>query len=172
MITVVDKKTLRKQALEKRAEFSRDLSIKIMHKILNSPEFKFAKNIALYMPIKNEIDLTDLFKIRDKNYYLPRCNNNELEFVKFDNNLVEGAFGILEPKGDKINPEILDIVYIPALMANKKCYRLGYGKGFYDRFFAKNNIKAKKIIVISNELISDEFVEDKFDFQCDEIISA
>ena len=57
-------------------------------------------------------------------------------------------------------------------MANKKCYRLGYGKGFYDRFFAKNNIKAKKIIVISNELISDEFVEDKFDFQCDEIISA
>jgi len=172
MITVVDKKTLRKQALEKRAEFSRDLSIKIMHKILNSPEFKFAKNIALYMPIKNEIDLTDLFKIRDKNYYLPRCNNNELEFVKFDNNLVDGAFGILEPKGDKINPEILDIVYIPALMANKKCYRLGYGKGFYDRFFAKNNIKAKKIIVISNELISDEFVEDKFDFQCDEIISA
>jgi len=172
MITILDKKTLRKQALEKRAEFSRDLSIKIMHKILNSPEFKFAKNIALYMPIKNEIDLTDLFKIRDKNYYLPRCNNNELEFVKFDNNLVDGAFGILEPKGDKINPEILDIVYIPALMANKKCYRLGYGKGFYDRFFAKNNIKAKKIIVISNELISDEFVEDKFDFQCDEIISA
>ena len=44
--------------------------------------------------------------------------------------------------------------------------------GFYDRFFAKNKLKAKKIIVISNELISDEFKEDNFDFQCDEIISA
>ena len=56
-------------------------------------------------------------------------------------------------------------------MANKKCYRLGYGKGFYDRFFAFNEIKAKKVIVVAFNLISNEFIQDDLDFQCDEIIS-
>lgn len=174
MLLISQKKELRKYALNKRAQFCPDLSSKIIHKILNSSDFKNAKNIALYYPIKNEIDLRGLLNVQNKNFYLPRCKNNELEFVLFEcfDNLITGEFNIPEAQGDKINPEILDIIYIPALMANRKFYRLGYGKGFYDRFFAKNNLKAKKIIVLANELISDDFIEDEFDVKCDGIISA
>ena len=152
----------------------KSVSLNIISKILNSSDFKKAKNIALYYPIKNEIDLTGLFAIGDKNFYLPRCVNNELEFVKFDGfeNLKVGSFNILEPIGQGVNPEMLDIIYTPALIANKKCFRLGYGKGFYDRFFKKHNLKAKKVIVISEKLVLDEFIEDNFDIQCDYIISA
>ena len=123
--------------------------------------------------IRNEIDLTSLLNVKDKNFYLPRCNGDDLEFCLFEgeNSLTQGRFNILEPTGKKIDPTILDIIYIPALMANKKCYRLGYGKGFYDRFFAFNEIKAKKVIVVAFNLISNEFVQDDLDFQCDEIIS-
>ena len=179
MLTLLKKKDLRKQAYEIRNKLASSgenpiKSQRIISKILNSSDFINAQNIALYYPIKNEIDITNLLKVQDKNFYLPRCNSNELEFVKYvdDKHLFIGSFGIIEPLGDKINPEILDVIYIPALMANTDNYRLGYGKGFYDRFFAKYNLKAKKIIVLANELINNSFVQDKNDYKCDSIISA
>ena len=172
---ILDKKTLRKNALNKRmsnpfVKFSSDIIVK---KITSSLIFKNAKHIALYLPIKNEIDLTKLLENKDKNFYLPRCNDLELEFVKHQNknDLVQNKWGILEPTGNKINPEILDVIYIPALVANENNYRLGYGKGFYDRFFSQNKIKAKKIIVISKEFILNDFVQDEFDVKCDAILT-
>lgn len=174
MITLVKKDELRKIALSKRAEFKVDKSALIVRKILNSSEFNNAKNIALYYPINHEIDLTGIIQVKNKNFYLPRCVDNNIEFAQFCGfeSLKMGKFNILEPTSEKINPEILDLIYIPALMANKKCYRLGYGKGFYDRFFKNNKINALKLIVVANELINDNFIEDEFDYKCDGIISA
>ena len=179
MISTKNKTELRQYALRLRKSIavSGDLKNKtsvILQKILNSDDFKRAKNIALYFPIKNEIDLMRLLSCADKKFYLPRCTNNELEFVECKDvgDLIIGEYNIPTPAGVKIEPEILDVIYIPALMANKSKYRLGYGKGYYDRFFAKNKISAKKIIVVASELLSNDFVEDKIDIQCDEIISA
>ena len=174
MIKITDKTSLRKFALEKRATFSCDLSVQISHEILTSSDFKKATNVAIYLPIKNEIDISGLLNVQDKNFYLPRCSENELEFVKYNGmeSLKLGKFDILEPVGEKINPEILDVIYIPALIANSSCYRLGYGRGYYDRFFANFNIKARKYIIIAKELILDDFIQEKHDFKCDGIISA
>ncbi|MBQ8475637.1 MAG: 5-formyltetrahydrofolate cyclo-ligase [Candidatus Gastranaerophilales bacterium] len=147
------------------------LSKKITENILNSDIFKSAHHIALYYPLKYEIDITGLFCDTSKEFYLPRCINNEIEFAKYNSGLKNGAYSISEPVGDRINPEILDVIYTPALCCNGKCFRLGYGKGFYDRFFNKYNLKAKKIIVSPKCFITNDFVEDEFDFKCDEIIS-
>ncbi len=177
MNTVIQNKSeLRKYALEKRKTsglcgVSEINSKRITSAILNSKEFKNSKNIALYYPIKGEIDITGLLNVKNKNFYLPVCKDNELEFLKYENKLVTGKYSIPEPTGNKINPEELDIIYIPALMANRKCYRLGYGKGYYDRFFAKYKIRAKKIIVVANELINDTFVQDSNDYRCDMVLS-
>ena len=171
------KQDLRKFATEKRNLMSKmglieKISDKITKNILSSFEYKNSKHIAFYYPIKNEIDITGIFN-KNKNFYLPKCVNNEMFFCKINSldELKKGAFNIPEPQGERIDPDILDIIYIPALMANKKNYRLGYGKGFYDRFFKKNNIKAKKIIIICNAFLSDEFVEDEYDYTCDKIIT-
>lgn len=178
MINTLDKTTLRKKALEKRmsAEFIGDnsrCSKRILSKILSSSDFVLAKNVALYFPIKNEIDITPLLKIKEKNFYLPRCNNNDLEFAKFISydSLKLSKWNILEPLGEKINPEILDVIYIPALMANIEGYRIGYGKGFYDRFFNKYKLKAKKVIVISDRFISEIGFQESNDVKCDYLIS-
>lgn len=176
---IIEKSELRKLILKKRKETDEaclieKASSKIVSSIFLSNDFIEAKNIALYYPIKNEIDLRRLLNVKGKNFYLPRCNKNKLEFAKYtnENDLKSGEFGILEPQGKAINPNILDVIYIPALCANSKNYRLGYGKGFYDRFFAKNkNLKAKKIIVVKKEFILDSFLEDEFDIQCDYTIS-
>jgi len=171
------KQKLRNYALEYRKSLqirgvSEINSSLIVNKIITSDDFKNAKHIALYMPVKGEVDLRQILKIDSKIFYLPRCIGDDLEFAKYEpNSLALSDFNILEPTGEKINPNILDIIYVPCLMANKMCYRLGYGRGYYDRFFKNNDIKAKKIIVVHNDLISDKFIQDEYDYKCDSILS-
>lgn len=179
MITILEKKELRKYAQAKRDSFALSGELKninsiIISKILNSPDFSSANNVALYFPIKNEIDITSILNVKNKNYFFPRCINNNLEFVRYSgyDSIQIGNYNIKEPTGNAINPEILDIIYIPALMANQNNFRLGYGKGYYDRFFSLYNIKATKVIVVAKELVSNDFIQDDFDFRADYIISA
>ena len=179
MKVIEDKLNNRKAALQMRNSFAecglnRNKSSIITQEILNSNEFKVSKNIALYYPIKNEIDITGILNVKYKNFYLPRCNNGSLEFVLYKGKdyLKVGLYGIFEPIGEAIKPEILDIIYVPALMANSNNYRLGYGKGYYDRFFETNIINALTLIIVAREFISDDFVQDNHDYKCHGIISA
>ena len=176
MITTFSKKELIQKALEKRTskaylDDNINKSAKIISKILNSDDFKNAKNVAIYLPIRGEIDISSLVKVKDKNFFLPRCNGLELEFALYSGELVKNKWNILEPVGKKINPEILDVIYIPAILANKNNYRLGYGKGFYDRFFKTHKTKAKKVLILAKDFIADEFVQDDFDIQNDYFIT-
>ncbi len=173
MKTLFSKNELRKFALEKRKTLvSETLNCDIVSKILNLKEFIEARNVALYFPIKNEIDITSIVKVKNKNFYFPRCCDLKLEFCKYSSfkSFVCAKYGIYEPVGEKIDPKILDVIFIPALMANKSYFRLGYGKGYYDRFFKENNVRAKKILVLPFDLISEDFVEDDFDVASDMIL--
>lgn len=179
MITVNEKDYQRKIAKEIRLSLFANGQIHqkssaIVSKILNSSDFQNAKNIALYYPLLGEIDLRGLLNYPNKNFYLPRCIGMDMEFVLYQGEdfLIDGDFKIKVPLGNAINPEILDIIYIPALMANNKNFRLGYGKGYYDRFLSKFALNSKKVIIVARELISSDFIESKFDYKCDGIISA
>jgi 5-formyltetrahydrofolate cyclo-ligase len=55
-------------------------------------------------------------------------------------------YGIVEPiQGEELPPTDIDIVFVPLLVFDKNGYRVGYGKGFYDRFLAACAIGIKKI---------------------------
>ena len=80
------KEELRKIALNKREFMAKvgmikKISKKITTNIINSSTFQNAKNIALYYPIKNEIDITGIF-CENKNFYFPKCQNDEMYFAK------------------------------------------------------------------------------------------
>ena len=146
-----------------------EISRIVTKNILNSNLYKTSLHIALYYPLKSEIDITGIVSSA-KNFYLPRCKGDDLEFVKYNNNLTKGAFSLLEPQGNAINPNILDVIYIPAICCDKKCNRIGWGRGYYDRFFNSYKIKAKKVIVTSKHFIIENVVSDNFDYTCDSII--
>jgi len=81
---------------------------------------------------------------------IPKTNlkENTLSHFYFDKNtaLEVSSFGILEPINAKeCNPKNIDIVIVPLLIFDKKGNRVGYGGGFYDRFIAQLNPKAKLI---------------------------
>ena len=62
-----------------------------------------------------------------------------LNFVLDDQTiLVENKWGILEPlDGDIVDEELIDLVLVPLLVADSFGHRVGYGKGFYDRFLSR-----------------------------------
>ena len=101
----------------------------------------------------------------------PENQTNEIENYLFnEKNLIENAWGILEPSGEnqeKILPEQIDLVIIPLLIFDKKGNRVGYGKGFYDRFLQQCKPETIKIGLCLEEAI--EEIEDinEFDIKMD-----
>lgn len=70
----------------------------------------------------------------------PRVSNDALDVHEVDNpsDLVLGTFSIREPRPDAPRVDIgaIDVVLVPAIAFDRRGYRIGYGGGFYDRFFA------------------------------------
>lgn len=92
-----------------------------------------------FASIGNEVNLSPWVVAlleRRKTILLPRVEKDGLVAVKFTSwsATFPGAFGIPEPAGAKISPEEIEAVIVPGLVFDAQGYRLGYGKGYYDRF--------------------------------------
>jgi len=152
-----------------------EVSEEILQIFLNTDIYKNAKNIGLYYPFGNELNIKPLLNDKSKKFFLPKINtDDEMFFAPFnsENDLVQGKYGIFEPENnEKINPKILNIIIVPALMVDKLGYRLGYGKGYYDKFFANNNFSGEKIVFIPEKLLIDNLPINKYDVQMDIIIT-
>lgn len=164
------KSNLRKKAKELRKSLNIEkISNEICTKIRNLEEYNSAKNIMIFYPMKYEIDLRDLLK-DNKNFYLPKTNGENILVCPYSNNLQKSAIGVMEPKTEPINPNKLDLVFVPALMADKEGYRLGYGGGYYDRFLSKYpDIIA--VLPIPKALLTDKLPHDIFDIKTHIIIN-
>lgn len=65
----------------------------------------------------------------------PSGNNMEAHVLEEHGLFAKNKYNILEPIGDhSIPPESVDLVFVPLLAFDKKGYRVGYGKGYYDRY--------------------------------------
>lgn len=173
-----DKKSLRRFYKEKRNTLFKkgdifDISDKIRKKL--NIEIENAKNILLFYPFGSELNLLSLIEEnKDKNFYLPVCIGENIAVCpyKTESELVLNKYKIPEPTTKPLTDiSILDIVITPALCADKNCYRLGYGGGYYDRFFSNADLRAKKIVVIPDEMFIENIPYDSFDIKCDMVMT-
>ncbi len=104
----------------------------------------------------------------DKKVYLPRVDGNELQAVPYSLNqkTLKGAFGIDEPTGQAYSGDI-EITVIPLLAINTRGFRVGYGKGFYDKYL--NNAHTKKV-GLGYSFQIEEFSEDGWDVPMDAFV--
>ena len=97
--------------------------------------------IALYYPSNfelNALKILEFNSILAQDILLPVTDkNNLMNFYPWKKNdlLFVNEFGILEP--EKTHAKIPDVILVPVLAYDKDKYRLGYGKGFYDRYLNK-----------------------------------
>ena len=125
-------------------------SISIANNALNLPIWGF-NFFHIFLSIQNkvEVDTTPIINIligKDKEILISKSDFNNLSMKSYIFNeetlLKKNKYGIPEPINGKEFKENIDVIFIPLLAYDKKGNRVGYGKGFYDRFLStqKNNI--------------------------------
>tara|TARA_B100000767_G_scaffold118833_1_gene113400 strand:+ start:795 stop:1358 length:564 start_codon:yes stop_codon:yes gene_type:complete len=119
-----------------------DLSILISNKCLELPIWHM-ENFHIFLSIitKKEVDTSPLLSVimgKDKQAIIPRIiDSNRLEHILLNDQTIlkKNLIGIPEPQnGISISPKIIDVVFIPMYIFDLKGNRVGYGKGYYDRF--------------------------------------
>lgn len=138
-------------------------------------EFDGKRSFLIYYSYGSEADTHALIArliSEDKEVYLPRVEGENVVPVRFygdDEELVKSALGISEPAGQAYEGQI-DVCITPLLAVNSRGYRLGYGGGYYDRYFTKNVDILRAGIGYSLQY-TDEFKEDKNDMPLDLFVS-
>ena len=147
------------------------ISEEIVSQIRETELYKHAKNVMIFYPLKNEINLLPLIE-DDKNFFLPRVNGSELDICPYKKGdlLHASDLKIEEPITAPVSLAEIDLVFTPALAADNNKNRIGYGKGFYDRLISKKT-KTVFIITIPDELVLESIPTDSFDKTCDGIIT-
>lgn len=128
-------------------ELKQSYDRKICQRFMNLASYRFADALLLYAPLKYEIDIMpiaeDALK-RGKTVAFPLCDpeNHTMVYhiVSSLDQLKSGSYGIREPDASLpvYDPEERRdenaVCFVPALAFDRKGYRIGYGKGFYDRY--------------------------------------
>jgi len=140
------KNLLRQTILDKRLAlqshevetFSRSLVQQIQQHSL----YQKAKVVGLFSAIKHEPDLSPLLKDK-KIFLLPKVVGMRLIYVRHHPkaSLIKSELGILEPEGHQDEASSLDLIIIPGIAFDLKGNRIGFGKGYFDRFLSTQSSK-------------------------------
>lgn len=139
------KRSIRSQLLAQRRALSHDSwrasSCAAQLNLLSLDEYAGAECIALYAPAHNETDtgliLAAAFQAGKRVLYPAVCGHQMVfRHAERVEALQEGAFGILEPcpTGNDHQVDEADLIVVPGVVFDLSGHRIGYGKGFYDRF--------------------------------------
>lgn len=137
------KRSIRAQLLAERKSLSveacAELSGVVQQRLIDSGALAAVGCVALYSSIHNEV-FTGVVAAKALAagvvVTFPRVQGDNLVFVEIADlsELSPGAFGVLEPQGERLVPcQDLDLVVVPGIAFDMTGHRLGYGRGFYDR---------------------------------------
>jgi len=148
----MNKQELRKVYKQKRLELSATERLKLDDLILIQLQRLSlpidVNTILSFWPLEKYAEVNTLLLTRYMEVSIPNLrvafpvvdfatNDMQAVAVHEETDFVENSFGIPEPEeGEEIAPEEIDLVFIPLLAFDKKGFRVGYGKGFYDRFLS------------------------------------
>lgn len=193
---------LKEKAVAKKKESIREKSLKlrnalsasereeksevIQNKLFALKSYKEAEIILIYAAYQSEVHTLPVMEqaLADgKKVFCPKVLGEDMEFYQIENTemLEAGYKGILEPSisverslREVLKPESGSqiLMLMPGCAFDKNCGRLGYGKGFYDRYLIKNSDMAMSKIALSYECqVWPEIPQDEQDVRPDMVIT-
>ncbi len=167
-------KNLRQQLSENEIE---EMSLAIANTILNHAIWD-KTYFHIFLPITEHKEVNTEFILhllsgKDKEIIISKSDfetRSMIHFLLTDNTKIKkNSHNIPEPiDGIEVPTKKIDVVFVPLLAFDKKGHRVGYGKGFYDKFLSECNTDTLKIglsFFEPEELITDIFNEDiKLDY--------
>ena len=175
------KNELRTKYSHKRKALSKEEKVKldesIAKRFLNMLSFRYANQILFYASTDAEISTDEIFENAlkaGKSCYFPKCyENSQMSFYKVNSSeeLVVDAFKIKAPafETEIYKPQPSDIIIVPAMSYDLKGYRLGYGKGFYDRFLP--DFMGTKIGLCYSSFMAESLPKGRYDISVDIIVT-
>jgi 5-formyltetrahydrofolate cyclo-ligase len=135
------------------------------------------RRVLLYLPLKLEVDVRPLIgelRRRGVEVYVPLMEGPSFRPVKYRLPLRKRRFGIYEPKHSKqYRPGKIDIAVVPIVGTDPTLRRIGFGKGFYDRFFEKEKRQIEEIIFVQRRLCrASRILTESHDVRADILIAG
>ena len=184
--TAVEKDNLRRYILRLRNRQSigevQQKSEDIVDQVLLLNEYVRARGIACYVSKDTEVDTRVLIRTsldRGKRVLIPVVKKGEVELFfseikDLGKELAPGTFGILEPKLEfvrRVELDAIDLMFVPGIAWDKEGYRLGWGRGYFDRVIQKLPSHVKTAgLAFSLQLIN-RVPRDQFDVPVDMVIT-
>lgn len=150
-------------------------SAQICDMIKKQSWFEQSEIIYFYYPLGSEVNLLPLAEevlLLGKQIAFPRVDGTDMDFYKVRSlkEFREGYFHVMEPTGKEMLQEPQALVFVPGLGFDSGRNRMGYGKGYYDRYFAKYP-ECKKIGIAYEIQIVENLVCDVYDVPMDAVIT-
>ncbi len=147
-IILKKRNSLSEMQLEEENEYALSLIEEFFDEYISKYK-KESLNICAFFPLEREINICKFYqKILDNKYDIninllfPRVENRNMNFYRISSfeDLEKGSYNIMEPKKNNKLFEYIknSLVLVPCVGIHKKNFRLGYGAGFYDRYFKDN----------------------------------
>jgi 5-formyltetrahydrofolate cyclo-ligase len=180
-----DKKTIRKKIIAVRENspeaYRASATATITEKLLNADWYESSTQILVYSAIRSEVNLSAFIEQAwkdGKNLYFPKVEGEDMEFYRADSweHLAPGTFGVMEPVTGERLPRMIPFltpILVPGVAFSKSGQRIGYGKGYYDKYLTANQ-KNKRLAAIGIAYafqIVEPFETDAFDYPMQDIIT-
>ena len=140
------------------------------------PEFRAARTVAVFAALPDE-PATDEVLARwasTRRVVLPRVEGDAMRFYACrPDALVFGAFGILEPQGERPCPAgEIDLVVCPGVAFTADGRRLGRGRGYYDRYLGDPAFRGFRVGVCYAHQLVDDLPVEPHDVRMDRVITG
>lgn len=180
----VQKNKIRSVYMEKRRNLSPEIrtfySDKICERFMALVTYRYADALLMYAPQGHEIDVTRIAKhalANGKTVAYPRCDTSgstmEYHIITSLDQLERGSYGIMEPSPKlpvyDVKSTEKAVCLVPALVYDKCGYRLGYGKGYYDRYLAAFN--GAKVGLVYDDFIVPHVPRGRYDLAVDVLVT-
>lgn len=174
-----DKSQLRKIYRSKRKVLSEEQAIQwseaICRRLTDTELFQKAEVIYFYYPLGNEVSLLPAAQAAldaGKCIGFPRTEGDVIRFYKTESltDFREGCFHVMEPTSSILLWEEKPLILIPGLVFDHQKNRMGYGKGYYDRYMA-NVPDAVKVGVAYEMQLLETIPTDSYDIPMDYLIT-
>lgn len=179
----MDKKTIRREVKQAILALPSDVReaeaervVEQLRRIINE---RRAEVVALFSPLPDEINIFPLVASLDCRVVLPRITASSpeeslMEFYDYSaEEICDGAFGIREPQGKRaVRADEIDLMVVPGVAFTRSGKRLGRGRGYYDRYLAREGFRALKIGVCHSCQLRESLPTEAFDREMDMIIAS
>ena len=176
----VQKNELRSEITRLRSKISRSLreqkNIAIQRNLLLLVAIQNAKSVFCFISYGSEVDTHDIISqllAQKKQLAVPKImESNTMNAIQFRNwqELEAGQFGILTPRDNTNIIEEFDVTITPGLGFTAGGSRLGYGRGYYDSWFQRND-GGLKIALAYEMQIQIDLPSDEHDIKVDMIVT-